>query len=116
MTLHVLDGLGEIVADLRGLGAHLAGGAQQPFAFRHRFAHQSAGVLLGLGGAFADQGLRAAAGIAQGRDQSGQHGVGGVAGFLQPLGFAAQKAAVSCDGAAGGVGHDAVPDAVRHRR
>ena len=83
-----------MASDLRicvGFRAHFAGGAQQLLAFRHRLAHQGAGVMLGLGGAFADQGLRARAGIAQGGDQAGQHGVGGVGGFLQPLGFARES-------------------------
>ena len=56
-----------VLADLVGFGAHLARGAQQPLAFRHRLAHQRARVMLGLGGAFADQGLRPGARVLQRR-------------------------------------------------
>ena len=106
MTLHVFDGLGEIFADLRRFGVHLARSPQQLLALRHRFADQGAGVLLGLGRAFADQGLRAAARIAQGRDQVGQHDVGVVGGFLQPLRFL-REGGGELRGAAGGAAHDA---------
>ena len=59
MPLHFLNRLGEILAYLCRFAADLAGDAQKLFAFRHRFADQDVGVMLGLGGAFADQCLRA---------------------------------------------------------
>ena len=77
-------------ADFGRFGGEFAGRAQQLFAFRHRFSDKGLGVMLGLGRAFVDEGLRAAAGIAQGGDEIGEHGVGAVARLLEPLGLAGE--------------------------
>ena len=72
MLFHIAGGFRQEAADLAGFRAHLARCAQQAFAFRHRLAHQQARVMLGLGGAFANQSLRAFARILQRRRQAGQ--------------------------------------------
>ena len=105
MLFHFAGGFREQAADLARFHAHLARGAQQAFAFRHRLAHQQTGIMLGLGGAFADQCLRAFARILQCRRQTRQHRGGRFAGFLQALGLA-RKGAGQLRGAGGGIGHD----------